>query len=229
LTLVKDVLLLTKRKRYLPQQRDPVTLLQGNETVLSAELIPEGDRVFQSAADAVRFALSFTGRPPRPAIRRMLNWMVSRREFAALDPAVRAGMILSVVSKGGRFPMAVMTATVARPCNCRCASCHGKLRNREWHEAIEIIAEEASAKGISRARFALRMACVLKLFGEKMSQKQIAESLSINEDAVARHFKAIQRWLRGSRSRQHEPSQVGVEQKVWRDAEEALRAAWLIR
>ena len=187
--------------------------------------------LFKSAEQAVRFALSRDGNPPRPASSRMLDATTGRREFSALDQAAQAGMILNIVEGGGRFSMAVMTAVVisrSTPCSCRRPCCSGKAINFEWHRAINIIAEEALIQGISRGRYLLRLACVMKAFGEKKSQKQIAEDLGLEEDTVSKHFRAIQRWLIGAKAKHGNPPEPGQQMLIWREAEDALRGAGIV-
>lgn len=195
------------------------------------QVVPIDPALFASAEQAVRFALSRDGNPPRPASSRMLDAMTSRREFSALDQAAQAGMIINLVEGAGRFAMAVMTAAVAprsTPCNCRRPCCSGKSKNLEWHRAINIIADEAIRQGISRCRYMVRVACVMKVFGEKISQKQIAEDLSLDEDTVSKHFRAIQRWLLGAKAKHGNPPEPGQQMLIWREAEGALRAAGIV-
>jgi hypothetical protein len=199
--------------------------------VLSARLRVQNHSQFQSAVEAVRFALSFIDRPPRPVASRMHARLKSCREYAALEPATLADVILHAVSRGGPFAMAIMTATVAprsRLCNCGSDCCSGKSANFEWVRAIEIIAEEAMEKRVCRDQ-ELLVECLRKVFGEKVSRRQIAGKLHIDEGTVGLHFKAIKQWVRGGASSQNVPPPAGVEQRVWRGAEKDLRAAQLIQ
>lgn len=188
--------------------------------------------LFHSAEQAMRFALTRAGKPPRPASSRMLDATGSGRGFTELDAAAQAGMILNVVEGAGRLAMAIMTATVAPrsvPCYCKRPCCSGQAINFEWHRAINIIAEEAYAGAPCHASYTLRAACVLKIFGAKdSSYRAIAEDLAMDPETVSKHHKAIVRWLRGAKGKHGEPPVVGLESITWRDAEDALRGAGIV-
>lgn len=199
--------------------------------MLSAKVIVIDEPFFRSAEEAVCFALSFAGRSSRPAGSCILERMETRRDFSALDQAALAGMITNLVKGGGRLATAIMTASVAprtMPCTCRRTCCSGQAKNFAWHRAIEVIADEAISQGISRARYLLCVACVRKIFGEQMSQKQIAEDLELDETTVNKNYKAVHHWLRGSNVRNGRPLNAGLETIVWRSAEEVLRTRGIV-
>jgi hypothetical protein len=199
--------------------------------VSRARRVVPDEPLFSGADEAIRFALSISGRAARPAMSRVLDRRASRREWTIQDQAAQAGMILNILERGGRFAMAVLTAAVAprsSPCSCRRLCCSGELKNLEWHAAIAVIAEEVGGKGVSRAPALLRTACLIKLFGGKMSHKQIADTLDLHEATVSKHYEAIRRWLRGARARDGQPPHEGIEMGIWRAAEDALRDALIV-
>lgn len=183
--------------------------------------------LFHSAEQAVRFALTRAGHPARPASSRLLDPSRSS-DFTALDQAGQAGMILNVVERQGRLAMAVMTAAAAPKwlnCSCRRPCCSGKAKNFEWYRAINILAEESPI----RCPYLLRIACLMRIYGaSNASYRQIAEDVSVVEQTVSKHFKAIHGWLLGAKVSKAEPPALGLEQSVWRAAEDALRAAGIV-
>jgi len=188
--------------------------------------------MFASAEAAVRFALSLGGKPPRPAMNRVLDRSIGWSELSPLDKAAQAGMILNIVERQGRLAMAVMTAAVAprwRSCSCRRPCCSGQEKNLDWYRAINIIAEEASAYVPSRAKYLLRIACVLKVYGARdSSYRNIAQDISVDEETVSKYHKTILRWLRGAKGRPSQPQDDGVESKIWSEAANSLRAVGIV-
>jgi len=184
--------------------------------------------LFSSAVQAVRFAITQSGQPKRPASSRMLDATRARREFSALDQAAQAGMILNIVEGAGSLGMAIMIASTAPrslPCECKRPCCSGKAINFEWHRAINAIAQAAP----THAKYMLRVACVLKIFGASdSSYRKIAEELSVDQETVSKHHKIILRWLRGAKGSKGEPPSVGIESTTWSNAEDALRASGIV-
>lgn len=194
--------------------------------------VEHDEPMFASAEAAVRFALSIEGRAPRPEMNLMLDRSVGWSELSALDRAAQAGMILNIIERQGRLAMAVMTAAVAprwKSCSCRRPCCSGQEKNLDWHRAINIIAEEAVAHVPSRAKYLLRLACVLKVYGARdSSYKEIAEDVFVDEETVSKHYKAVLRWLRGGKVPAGCAPNPGAEHAIWREVEDSLRVVGIV-
>lgn len=195
--------------------------------------------LFRTAAEAVRFAVTREGLPPRPVMARMIasrmiDTVSGRRDLVGLDAAAQAGMVLNVIEGLGRLTVAALIASCAPriiPCACRRPCCCGRKVNHTWREAIDTLAQEAirALPSGSRRSYALRSGILLKIYAGQTTFKEIAEDLSLDQETVSRQHRAIYRWLKGTRAgRNGEPALEGLETAAWSDAETALGQAGLV-
>ncbi len=187
--------------------------------------------LFESADQAVRFAMTRMGSPRRPASSRMVDATGSKGTMTPVEAAAQAGMIMNVVEGAGRLAVAILIATTAprmMPCSCGRPCCSGRAINREWHQALDLIAHEARPH--AKTSYALRSLCVMKIYesGQSTTLVQIAKELNMDVDTVSKHYRAIQAWLKGVKAgKKCEPIE-GIETRVWGEAESALRDAGIV-
>lgn len=204
---------------------------------LSAAIAEPGQEEprFQSAEAAIRFAMATTGAPGRPLMNRMVDTRTGDRELAGADRAGEAGMILGHLKFGADplddLELAVITARcapMAFPCHCRRACCSGRAQNREWRQAIDLLAAR-SASRVPRCsnNFALRSLIVLKIVTGKSSFRRIAGSLGLDEETVSRQHRSILHWLAGERAKGAERA-GGIEGSAWQKAESTLRRVGIV-
>ena len=194
---------------------------------------------FHSAEAALRFALSREGQPGRPLASRMTD-VTGPRNFAGLDAAAQAGMILSTVRPIGSPAFDALCAEVAPPtipCYCRMPCCSGRRPNRIWRDAIDILAHDSGEPILPRrVTHHMRQLILAKIFSEKAHHRrkevtllQIAEDLDADVDTISKHHRTLVRWLRGAPAgRDGAPPILGIVTKAWRDAEDALRDAGIV-
>jgi hypothetical protein len=194
-----------------------------------------GDGPFLSARNAVKFMVTMDGAPRRPLSSRMLDRSMSASEFAGLDGAAQAGMILYHVERLGRLRAAIVIASCAPrviQCSCKRACCSGRKLSPYWYDAVHTIAEAALAAlpPKSLTSYLLRSYLVVKIYGGKsITFKAIADELMLDEETVSRHHKVIRTWLQGAKAKKYSESVVGQESLAWQEAESVLWEAGVVR
>lgn len=184
--------------------------------------------LFTEAREAVQFAAALTGNPSRPLASRMVDTVSGQYELTGQDAVAQAGLIFDVLSPLGPLAIAVLVASSAprsEPCECRRPCCMGHKPNPDWRQAMDTICHAAA--GQISAPYALRWQLLTKIYVGKLTLKDIAKELSLDECAVGRHHKQICRWLRGSKSKDGE-SIEGLETGAWNSGDILLREAGLV-
>ena len=195
---------------------------------------PDSFGLFMSAKNAIRFAVTRDGAPSRPMSSRMLDTMMGSRDFAGLDGAAQAGMIMSMLAPVGPIQIAVLIASSAPrsvPCECRRPCCSGRKLNHYWRTAVDTLAHE-SARALpagSKSSYALRSALLVKIYGGGQSFKHIADELKMDEETVSRQHRAILIWLQGAKAKKYSDAVEGIESIAWREAESILREHGIVR
>lgn len=207
--------------------RPPAVITEALES--PAEIGPFPDAgLFRDAKSAIRFAVTCDGSPARPASSRMLDTTTGARDFAALDRAAQAGMIMNILEGQGRVQVATLIASAAPrfiQCACRRPCCSGKRLNSFWRSALDTLAQDsvyALTEG-SKLNYALRAAIIVKIYGGGQTYKDIADELILNQETVSRQHRSIYSWLKGAKAGRTSDAIEGVESIAWREAETALR------
>lgn len=189
----------------------------------SAAEYTQEPELFQSAHAALVFALHYSGQAAEPS---QLGKMVKSERvgtgkgLVGLDGAGQAGMILAELTQlpiQQRYSLIARCAPKTQPCSCRAYCCSGKKVNREWMEAVDILACEIRpdlAGMIDDHR--LRQHLVSRFFGWPVKIGDIAKDLGLHRDTVADHNSIIAGSLRK------------VEHRGWHNIETRMKAAGLI-
>jgi hypothetical protein len=212
-----------------PRRRKAVLVetVDGREVLTTA---PNTIGLFVSARNAIRFAVTREGAPARPPASRMLDAMTGARDFAGLDGAAQAGMILNIIEAFGKMEFAALVAGSAPariPCTCRRPCCSGSRLNQHWYAAIDALAQGSTEVCKARTSYALRSALLVKLFAGGKTLKEIGEECGVSEETATRRHSELKSWLQGHREKGR-AFVKGLEQRAWAQAEAALASAGIV-
>lgn len=190
--------------------------------------------LFESAADALRFAFHFSHQQyDRPLINRMADKRLGGegKGLSGLDGAAQAGMIRRELSELSNLHQALLIARFAPhflPCSCSRACCSGQAINFEWREAVRTVTSHACEVLPGGAgKFRLRQELVARHFGHKGTLTDIAERCGVRRQAASDHNSLIINWLRGSQGKREKGGVVGEEEKAIAAASAILSRAAL--
>lgn len=189
--------------------------------------------LFTSAHAALTFAFGYSMQQyDRPAMNRMAAPALGTgKGLAGLDGSAQAGMIRAEVQALGKLAEAILIARLAprtQPCSCRAACCSGSRQNREWAEAIAVIADHVRATALAgcTASGLLRREYVARYFtGKTMrtSLEDLAEKYGLARNTVSAHNAKVATWLGGMPGRKDKLAQLGMEQAAFDAIEDRLR------
>lgn len=177
---------------------------------------------FRDAQAAIRWACGLEGYPGRPLSARMLDR--SRPESDWTDSAIQAGVIWHALRPLSGAPLAALVArAVPRtvPCACRRPCCSGHRPNQLWTEAVDILCAAALSAGIAPQRYDVRRAVIVRVYGKRRTNRELAADLSLDEHVIGRHARDIEVWL-GARGRE------GLEPDAWTSAGRMLSDAGVL-
>lgn len=188
----------------------------------------DGEITFESAFDAVRFALSYSvqqygetlmckrfGGPP----------LGSGMGLTGLDGAGQAGMIRRALWELPDLYVAVLVARAAprdTPCACGAACCSKHRPNPEWQAVIAWLTEQSAAHVGGFSHYQVRRAIIERIFGSHDDLKTIAQRCDVHRNTVGNHFAAVRLWLEGKRGRKGIQAQAGVIDLAWQAIETKL-------
>jgi hypothetical protein len=205
------------------------------ERVMTAKVLAfvnYSEPLFSTPQAAIRFALNTTGTPERPAMNKVADSSKpAGKGLGGLDGAGQAGVIRSLMHKLGPLGDAVLVARAAprtTRCECKRLCCSGFERNLEWDDACSSIAHDAIKGAPSNAVFVIRRLIIRNIFGERGTVPQIAQECNADVEIVAKHHRAISRWIKGAPAGRNSELIEGVENIAWREIETLLRAANLL-
>ena len=186
------------------------------------------DITFDSAFDAVRFALSYTAHQYGEALlcKRFGGPALGNgRGLVGLDGAGQAGMIRRALWDLPDLYLAVLIARTAPrgiPCYCGAACCSKHRPNPEWQAVILWLTEQSVAHVDGLSKYQVRRAVIERIFGVSADLKTIAQRCDVHRNTVSQHYAALRLWLEGRRGRKGEQAQRGVLDDAWAAIEEAL-------
>ena len=160
------------------------------------------DQLFQSTHQALTFAYNFQGSPALSIMNRMSHKPgPTGRGLAGLDGAGMAGVIRRHVKELGTLREAIIIAEFAprsQPCPCRSPCCSGQVRNQEWVDAINNIADFVRSESLEshRTTHRIRRALVEVYFGLKMPNVKVAEALEITQHTFGQMLGKVRRSLK---------------------------------
>lgn len=164
--------------------------------------------LFDSAHGALVFAFNFSGQCyDRPMMNRMASPAVgSGKGLVGLDGAGQAGMIRAEVRALGRLAEAILVARIAprtMPCSCRSACCAGVRPNKEWTDAISILADHVRNTALAGcvSNGLLRREYVVRYFTRKeqrASLDQLSDRHNIARNTASAHNAKVAALFGGS-------------------------------
>lgn len=189
--------------------------------------------LFESAHGALVFAFNFSGQCyDRPMMNRLASPAVgSGKGLVGLDGAAQAGMILAEVQTLGKLAEAIIIARIAPrsvPCHCRSACCAGHKPNKEWTDAISILADYVRTTALAgcTSNGILRREYVVRYFTRKddrVSLEALAEKHDIARNTVSAHAAKVALLLGGAQPKKDKPGVPGLESAAMDAIEDRLR------
>lgn len=165
--------------------------------------------LFNSAHAALVFAFNFSAQQyDRPLMNRLAAPAFgSGKGLAGLDGAAQAGFIRAEVSTLGKLAEAILIARTApryESCECRSSCCSGKKPNKEWTNAIGVLADHVRNTALAgcTAHGLLRREYVVRYFSPKdqrVSLEALAERHDIHRDTASAHYGRVALLFGGSR------------------------------
>lgn len=189
--------------------------------------------LFESAHGALVFAFNFSGQCyDRPMMNRLASPAVgSGKGLVGLDGAAQAGMIRAEVQTLGKLAEAIIIARIAPrsvPCHCRSACCAGHKPNKEWTDAISILADYVRTTALAgcTSNGMLRREYVVRHFTRKddrISLEALAEKHDIARNTVSAHAAKVALLLGGAQPKKDKPGVPGLESAAMDAIEDRLR------
>ena len=196
----------------------------------TAELL---EPLFESAHGALVFAFNFSGQCyDRPMMNRLASPAIgSGKGLVGLDGAAQAGMIRAEVQAMGKLAEAILIARIAprsMPCSCRSSCCSGHKPNKEWTDAISVLADYVRTTALAgcTANGMMRREYVVRYFTRKddrISLEALAEKHDIHRDTVSAHAAKVALLLGGAHPKKGKPGVPGLESAAMDAIEDRLR------
>ena len=201
----------------------------------TAELL---EPLFESAHGALVFAFNFSGQCyDRPMMNRLASPAVgSGKGLVGLDGVAQAGMIRAEVQTLGKLAEAIIIARIAPrsvPCHCRSACCAGHRPNKEWTDAISVLADYVRTTALAgcTSNGMLRREYVVRYFTRKddrISLEALADKHDIHRDTASSHAAKVALLLGGTHPKKGKPSVHGLESAAMDAIEDRLRGIGMV-
>lgn len=189
------------------------------------------DIEFNSAFDAVRFALAYSTQQfgeTMMAKRLRGESAGSGMGLVGLDGAGQAGQIRRMLWDLPELHLSVIVARAAPrdlPCTCGSMCCSGRMPNLEWQAAIGWLTNASAAYCSGFSHYRVRRAIIERFFGVKCDLVDIASDCDAHVNTVSKQNASVQRWLDGdSKANAH-----GVVDVAWSAIERRLREVGLLK
>lgn len=188
--------------------------------------------IMKSATEAMVFALNFSDQqyalsPMAMFLKR--GFAGSGRGLIGLDGAGQAGMIWAEITQLDYYQaLSLIARCTQKKMRCRCDApcCSGWRPNVLWREATSQLCDHALAAvsgHISNRQ--LRLASTEKVFGEKVTLEDIADTVGVSRTTAQRQHAKIKDFLRTLEHRGWETLTAALEEKgMLIDREEAVSA-----
>lgn len=194
------------------------------------QVTDNNEPLFDNAHGALVFAFNFSGQTlDRPLMNRLAAPAVgSGKGLVGLDGAAQAGMIRSEVKGLGKLAEAILIARIAprtTPCSCRSVCCAGHKPNKEWTDAIAVLADQVRSPALAGCivNGLMRREYVVRYFMPKEKREtleSLADKYEIDRNTVSAHASKVASWFAGIPERSGKPAVLGME-TLARDAIEA--------
>ena len=194
--------------------------------------------LFDTAHGALVFAFNFCGQAyDRPMMNRLAApAMGSGKGLVGLDGAAQAGMIRAEIQRLGKLAEAILIARLApraMPCNCSSYCCAGQKPNREWVEAVSVLADHVRATALAgcTSNGILRREYVVRYFTRKedrITLEHLAEKYAVDRNTPAAHSAKVAALFGGIPAKNGRDATVGLETVAMNAAEDQLRAVGMV-
>jgi hypothetical protein len=188
----------------------------------------DGEIIFDSAFDAVRFALSYSTQQYGASLmctRFGGPALGSGMGLVGLDGAGQAGMIRRALWELSDLHLATLVARAApreMPCTCGAVCCSKHRPNPEWQGAIKWLTEQSAAHVSGFSHYQVRRAIIERIFGSREDLKEIATRCDVHRNTVGNHYAVVRMWLEGRKGRKGVHMQAGVIDDAWQAIETGL-------
>lgn len=195
-------------------------------------VLDNGDIRFTSGHDALVFAFNVSDQAyDRPMMNRLAAPSFGKGGLSGLEAPAQAGMIRAEVQTLGKLAEAIIIARIAPrsvPCHCRSACCAGHKPNKEWTDAISILADYVRTTALAgcTANGMMRREYVVRYFtrkDERISLEALAEKHDIHRDTVSAHAAKVALLLGGAHPKKGKPGVPGLESAAMDAIEDRLR------
>ena len=195
-------------------------------------VLDNGDIRFTSGRDALVFAFNVSDQAyDRPMMNRMAAPSLGKGGLAGLEAPGQAGMIRAEVQTLGKLAEAIIIARIAPrsvPCHCRSACCAGHRPNKEWTDAISVLADYVRTTALAgcTSNGMLRREYVVRYFTRKddrISLEALAEKHDIARNTVSAHAAKVALLLGGAQPKKDKPGVPGLESAAMDAIEDRLR------
>lgn len=194
--------------------------------------------LFDTAHGALVFAFNFSGQCyDRPMMNRMASPAIgSGKGLVGLDGAGQAGMIRAEVQSLGKLAEAILMARIAprtTHCSCRSSCCAGYKPNKEWTDAISILADHIRTTALAGcvSNGLLRREYVVRYFTRKeqrVSLEQLADLHNIARNTVSAHNAKVASLFGGTTAKKNGAACPGLESAAVAAIEDRFRSIGLI-
>lgn len=200
-------------------------------------VLDNGDIRFSSGHDALVFAFNVSDQAyDRPMMNRLAAPSIGKGGLAGLEAPAQAGMIRAEVKAMGKLAEAILIARVAprmTPCSCRSSCCSGHKPNKEWTDAVAVLADHVLTavfagcvvNGLMRREYLVRY---FTKKDERVSLEALAEKYDIARNTVSAHNAKVATWLGGVPARKDKPAMLGMEQAAFDAIEDRLRSIGMV-
>ena len=195
-------------------------------------VLDSGDIRFTSGHDALVFAFNVSDQAyDRPMMNRIAAPSIGNVGLAGLEAPAQAGMIRAEVQTLGRLAEAIIIARIAPrsvPCHCRSACCAGHKPNKEWTDAISVLADYVRTTALAgcTSNGMLRREYVVRYFTRKddrISLEALADKHDIARNTVSAHAAKVALLLGGAKPKKGRPGVPGLESAAMDAIEDRLR------
>ena len=200
-------------------------------------VLDNGDIRFSSGHDALVFAFNVSDQAyDRPMMNRLAAPSIGKGGLAGLEAPAQAGMIRAEVQTLGKLAEAIIIARIAPrsvPCHCRSACCAGHKPNKEWTDAISILADYVRTTALAgcTSNGILRREYVVRYFTRKddrISLEALADKHDIHRDTASAHAAKVALLLGGAQPKKGRPGVPGLESAAMDAIEDRLRGIGMV-
>ena len=200
-------------------------------------VLDNGDIRFSSGHDALVFAFNVSDQAyDRPMMNRLAAPSIGKGGLAGLEAPAQAGMIRAEVQTLGKLAEAIIIARIAPrsvPCHCRSACCAGHRPNKEWTDAISVLADYVRTTALAgcTANGMMRREYVVRYFTRKddrISLEALADKHDIHRDTASAHAAKVALLLGGAQPKKGRPGVPGLESAAMDAIEDRLRGIGMV-